>query len=199
MNDLRRPTLVIMVRAPVAGAVKTRLAREIGTMEALRFYRSATTSLLRRLGRDPRWRTVLAVTPDHARDAGFWPARLPRMAQGRGDLGARMRRCLDQVGPGPVLLVGSDIPGIMPCHIADASRLLRSHRLVFGPAEDGGFWLVGRARSRCPPGLFAEARWSGPHALADCVGNAPLAPAFAARLRDVDTREDWLRWRRDSR
>ncbi len=199
MADLRRPTLVIMVRAPVAGAVKTRLARQIGTIEALRFYRSATASLLRRLGRHPRWRTVLAVTPDHARAAGFWPAHLPRMAQGRGDLGARMRRCLDQAGPGPVLLVGSDIPGIMPGHIADASRLLRSHRLVFGPAEDGGFWLVGRARSRCPPGRFAGARWSGPNALADCVGNAPLAPGFAARLRDVDTHEDWLRWRRQTR
>lgn len=188
-----------MVRAPVAGAVKTRLAREIGTMEALRFYRSATTSLLRRLGRDPRWRTVLAVTPDRARDAGFWPARLPRMAQGRGDLGARMSRCLAQAGPGPTLLVGSDIPGIMPGHVAGALRLLRSRGLVFGPAEDGGFWLVGCSRLLRLPNLFTGARWSGPHALADCVLNAPVAPGFAERLQDVDTREDWLRWRGQTR
>jgi glycosyltransferase A (GT-A) superfamily protein (DUF2064 family) len=59
---------------------------------------------------------------------------------------------------------------------------------VFGPAGDGGFWLVGARRSRRLPPLFGNVRWSGPHALADVLGNLPrrVSVGFAARLGDVD-------------
>jgi len=67
------PTLAIMARRPVAGAVKTRLAQRIGAMEALRFYRTVSDDLLRRVQQDKRWRTVLAVTPESALGAGHWP------------------------------------------------------------------------------------------------------------------------------
>lgn len=63
-------TLVIMAKAPVLGRVKTRLAREVGAVEAARFYRVALARLLARLGPDPRWLTVVAVAPDTA----HWPA-----------------------------------------------------------------------------------------------------------------------------
>ena len=69
----RLPTLFVMVKAPVAGGAKTRLASAIGTGEALRFYRSVTASLLRRVGSDPRWRTVLAVSRTDIYRRGFGP------------------------------------------------------------------------------------------------------------------------------
>ena len=185
--------MFVMVKAPLAGAAKTRLAAVIGAAEALRFYRSSTTTLLRRIGSDPRWRTVLAVSPDRYVGSRFWPANLPRIAQGQGDLGERMQRLLEQPR-GPVMLIGSDIPGIRAGHIAEAFGVLSRSGFVFGPSEDGGFWLAGARRPR--PRLFRQVRWSTPHALADTLANLRRPAGFAATLADVDTEADWRRWRR---
>lgn len=189
-------TLYVMVKAPVAGAVKTRLARAVGPIEALRFYRTATAALLRRVGRDPRWRTVLAVAPDVKAGAGCWPAGMPRRAQGRGDLGDRMQRLFDEAPPGPVVIIGSDIPGIRRAHVARAFAALGAHEVVFGPAEDGGYWLVGARRRPTAPALFAGVRWSSEHALSDTTLNAKNKPALLDILPDVDGEADWRAWRR---
>lgn len=179
-------TLVLFAKAPRFGTVKTRLAATIGPVEALRFHRAQLRRLTRDLGRDRRWRTVLAVSPDTAR--GPWTGGLPVIGQGSGGLGPRMLRCLRTApGDGPVVLIGSDIPAVRPHHIARALALLSCHDAVFGPAEDGGFWLTGLSRRRPLPDPFAGARWSTPHALADCLANLPQARvALADRLADVD-------------
>jgi uncharacterized protein len=113
---------------------------------------------------------------------------VPIAPQGEGDLGTRMRRALAACPPGPAVLVGSDIPALSADHIAAAFRLLGSHDLVFGPAADGGFWLVGARRCPVLPPLFGPVRWSGRHALADVLSNLPrrVSAGFAARLDDVD-------------
>jgi glycosyltransferase A (GT-A) superfamily protein (DUF2064 family) len=172
-------TVILFVREPRLGVGKKRLARDIGALAALRFERAMLAQSLDRLGRDRRWRLLLAVTPDRA--ARRWQA----MPQGRGDLGARMRRALAACPRGPRLLVGSDIPDLKATHIAAAFALLGRHHLVFGPASDGGFWLVG---CRCRPPGFAAVRWSSPDALADALAGLPrgLSVGFAARLDDVD-------------
>jgi hypothetical protein len=192
----RRGLLVLFARAPRLGAVKRRLAREAGNAAALRFHRAMLASLARRLGRDRRWRTVLAVTPDRAR----FPAwRLPRVSQGRGDLGERMARALARDRRRAVL-VGSDIPGIRANDIAAAFRALDGRAdAVFGPAEDGGYWLVGLGPRR-PRDPFRGVRWSGPHALADTVANCRgRRVALLRRLRDVDDAADLAAWRRARR
>ena len=181
--------LVLFVRAPRLGVGKRRLAREVGDLAALRFERAMLVLLFRRLGRDRRWRLRLAVTPDRAVGRlRLWPRTAGIAPQGRGDIGARMRRALASCPPGPAVLIGADIPGVAPRHIADAFRLLGTHDLVFGPAGDGGFWLVGARRSPCLPRLFGAVRWSGPHALADVRRNLArrVSVGFAARLEDVD-------------
>jgi len=186
---MARRHLVLFVRAPRWGVGKRRLARDIGDAAALRFERAMLGLLLRRLARDRRWRLRLAVTPDHARwRARLWPRGIPVAAQGTGDLGTRMRRALAMCPPGPAVLVGSDIPALAAHHIAAAFRLLGRHDLVFGPAADGGFWLVGARRSPHLPPLFGPVRWSGPHALADVLNNLPrrVSVGVAARLEDVD-------------
>src|SRR5437764_400156 len=91
------------------------------------------------------------------------------IGQGSGDLGARMRRALAACPPGPVVLVGSDIPEITQAHIVDAFRVLGRDDLVFGPTCDGGFWLIGARRSPRLPPLFGAVRWSTPHALKDTL------------------------------
>ena len=179
-------TVIIFARAPRLGTVKRRLALGIGALAALRFYRGQLASLTRRLARDRRWRTVLAITPDRGR--ARWPAGVDRRPQGQGDLGQRMRRALARHRR--AVVVGTDIPGLVAADVAAAFRALGRARAVFGPAEDGGYWLVGLGPRR-PPRPFAGVRWSTRHALADTLANCAGHPvALLRRLRDVDTAAD---------
>jgi rSAM/selenodomain-associated transferase 1 len=175
-----RRHLILFVRLPRLAMGKRRLARDIGSVAALRFERLMLVRSLRRLSRDRRWRFRLAVTPD--REARRWPGAIP---QGAGDLGERMRRAMTRCGRGPVVLAGTDIPGLTAAHIAEAFKLLGRHDVVFGPAKDGGFWFVG-ARHRMPD--FGRVRWSSRHALDDVLSNLAksLSVGFAATLDDVD-------------
>jgi hypothetical protein len=230
------PVLVVMAKAPVCGAVKTRLARGIGAVSAVALTRTLTAALLRETAKEPRFRTVLAIAPPQALHARFlaWQANIRgpvipakrsasrdrkkpkpafatipdnacgvsgmtprRIAQSRGGLGERMQRIFDACGRGPLIIVGTDIPFIESGMIAEAFRLLRGSDAVFGPAEDGGYWLVGL---RCRPKLlrpFAGVRWSSPHALADTLENLSAhRAAFARTLFDIDTEADYRRYRR---
>jgi uncharacterized protein len=188
--------LVVMARAPRLGTVKRRLARDIGDVAALRFYRALTGGLLNDLSGDPRWQTWLAVTPDAAarNPGGLWGWRGPIVPQGRGDLGSRMARLFATLPPGPVAVVGSDIPGITRARIFAAFQALGAHDWVFGPAEDGGYWLVAARRRPVLRTPFAGVRWSTPDALADTLANlADARVAFVDRLRDIDSGADFNR------
>jgi rSAM/selenodomain-associated transferase 1 len=176
-----------MAKVPVAGAVKKRLACEIGVAGAVWFARAAGAALLARVASDPRWQTTITIAPDCGVTSRAWSFRLPRMPQGRGDLGARMQRILDRSPPGPVVIIGTDVPGIEAQQIAAAFRLLGSHDAVLGPATDGGYWLVGLKRRPRVLRPFGGVRWSGPHALADTLANlAGWKVGYAATLGDVD-------------
>jgi len=181
--------VAVFARAPRLGAVKRRLARGIGARAALRFHTQTLARLLRGLRKDRRFRTLLAVTPDRARVR--WPMRVPVIRQGPGDLGARMQRAFRRFPKRLVALVGSDIPGLGASDVAVALRLLGRAHAVFGPAEDGGYWLVAMAPRR-PARPFAGVRWSSPHALADTLVNFQgRRVALLRRLRDVDTEPDF--------
>ena len=189
-----RPTLIIMVKEPRPGRVKTRLAAGIGTIPATWWFRHTVRGLLRRLDRDPRWKTVLSVAPNPAVVARCWPAQIPRIPQGAGDLGARMLRALAATGPGPRVLIGGDIPDVRPAHIARAFRALGTAELVFGPAGDGGFWLVGaRNDLALNAGFMENIRWSHAETLNDTVKSATGRIAFVDTLDDVDTAADIAR------
>jgi uncharacterized protein len=181
-----RDLAIVLGRAPRLGVVKRRLARDVGEVAALRFHRTMLLGLLRRLRRDRRFETLLAVTPDRARVA--WRGRV--IGQGGGDLGVRMARALGRRRR--AVLVGCDIPGIGAADVAAAFRALGRADAVFGPAEDGGYWLVGLGPRR-PGRPFAGVRWSGPHALADTLANFRRhRVALLHRRRDVDTIEDLI-------
>jgi rSAM/selenodomain-associated transferase 1 len=183
-----------MAKAPVAGRVKTRLGRQIGAAAAARFYRHSLAALIQRLASDPRWETTIAVAGDGTLAARLLPHRAKRMRQVSGDLGARMQAIMDRLPPGPAVIVGTDIPGISPTHIVEAFRLLGRHDAVFGPARDGGYWLVGLKRCPRVVGAFAHVRWSGPQALRDTLANlAGKSVAFCAELGDVDEAADLVR------
>jgi len=191
-----RRHLILFVRAPQLGRGKRRLAQVIGDVATVRFERLMLALLLRRLTRDRRWRLRIAVTPDNARrQARYWRRGTEATGQGDGDLGIRMRRALAACPPGPVVLVGGDIPALAARHIAAAFHLLGSRDLVFGPAEDGGFWLIGARRSPRLPPPFEQVRWSSPHALADTLAELPrrVTVGLVERLEDVDDGEAYYR------
>ncbi len=187
-----RKTLVVLVKEPHPGRVKTRLGADLGMVAAAWWFRHQVHRLLRRI-EDPRWELVLAVSPDAEGLASrVWPAHLPRIEQGRGDLGARMGRLLRGLPPGPVCIIGADIPDVTSARVASAFKALGRAEAVFGPSEDGGYWLIGMRRSAAVPvGIFADVRWSSAHALRDTERSlAGLRIAHVDRLRDVDTVED---------
>jgi rSAM/selenodomain-associated transferase 1 len=191
--------LVIFARAPQFGRVKRRLAGAIGPVAAMRFYRLTLDRQIRTLSRDRRWTVWLFVTPDQAAGHPAWRGigRASVRSQGQGDLGRRMKQPFRLLPPGPLVLVGSDIPAMRPRHVARAFALLGRHELVFGPASDGGFWLIGARRSRpLPRSLFAEVRWSTADALADTLATIPAGytTGIADTLDDVDDVADLRRF-----
>ncbi len=104
-----------------------------------------------------------------------------------------MRHILEDTPRGPVVIIGGDIPGITPAIIRDAFKVLAGKDCVFGPAEDGGYWLMGMRRGArpLPAQLFEDVRWSCAHTLSDTLetlGGASVG--FATQLRDVDTVAD---------
>ena len=181
-----------MVKEPRPGRVKTRLGRDVGMTASAWWFRHQCRRLIRRL-QDPRWELILAVSPDQAgMTSRVWPGHLRRLPQGHGDLGVRMSRMFEVAPPGPKVIIGADIPGVTPALIADAFRALGQADAVFGPAPDGGYWLIGSTGGRgLPSGALQNVRWSTEHALADSRASMKgMRIAHIAQLRDVDTIAD---------
>lgn len=197
-------TLLVFAKAPVAGTVKTRLAAVVGAEGALAAYRALLAATLacaaaaRAAGivdRIELWCDPDAEAPALRQLAATHG--LARYPQSGGDLGERMRVALaSALGRAPrALLVGTDCPVLTPAYLADANARLATHDAVLGPAEDGGYVLVGARRTLS----FADVRWSTPHAYADTLA------AFAAdgvtcatlpALWDVDDAAGLARWQR---
>lgn len=184
-----RDTVVVFARAPRLGTVKRRLARNIGDRAALRFHQSTLTGLLRGLTGCRRLDVALAVTPDRARVRV--PSGVERIGQGRGDLGQRMGRALGRYRR--VALMGCDIPQACADDVRAAFRGLGRADAVFGPAADGGYWLIALGPRR-PGDLFGKTCWSTEHALADTLRQfRSHRVGFIRTLSDVDTVADYQR------
>ncbi len=184
-----RDTVIVFARAPRLGTVKRRLARDIGDRAALRFHQSTLTALLRGLAGCRRFDVARAVTPERAR--GRAPAGVERIGQGRGDLGQRMGRALGRHRR--VALMGCDIPLAGADDVRAAFRGLGRTDAVFGPAADGGYWLIALGPRR-PGDLFGKTRWSTEYALADTLRQFRNHRVGLIRaLSDVDTAADYQR------
>lgn len=188
-----------MAKAPRLGQGKSRLAREVGRVEALRINRllHARTT---RAAIDARWRTLLCISPDRDIDlvlSSVWPLGSPqclRQPQGQGDLGARLARAL--APHCSVAVVGTDCPSMTRGHVAAAFRALCRKPFALGPAHDGGFWILAARDGGAAARAMRGVRWSSKHAAADVV--AALGKhnvAVLATLRDVDTLADWRAYR----
>jgi len=163
--------IVVFAKAPEPGKVKTRLIPALGEAGAAALHRRLVMHSLRAAQDADLGPVELWCAPDtrHAffaeceRDFG-----VSLHSQCEGDLGARMRRALETIleRARRAILVGSDIPALSAQYLRDAERALsRAHDAVIGPAEDGGYVLIGLVR--CDPELFRDIPWGGPEVLAE--------------------------------
>jgi rSAM/selenodomain-associated transferase 1 len=186
-----RAALLVMAKAPLLGHGKSRLAADLGSVEAWRINRMLHAKTLRAV-RDPRWSVTLCVTPRSALRLllpGIWPHDIPRKAQGGGDLGQRLARVLSPCWN--VAVIGTDCPAIDRAHIASAFAALRRAPFALGPAEDGGFWILAARSGRAAVRAMAGVRWSTRNAAADILSNLGAANVVRlATLRDIDTAAD---------
>ncbi|MDW3099067.1 MAG: TIGR04282 family arsenosugar biosynthesis glycosyltransferase [Alphaproteobacteria bacterium] len=188
-----------MAKAPAMGRVKTRLAKDVGLVEATRFYRVALARLIRRLAADPRWQTVVAASPDtQASPDQRWLQNAHAVVpQGEGDLGSRMQHVFDTAPKGPVVIIGSDIPEISARHIAQAFKALGTNDAVMGPSVDGGYWLIGQKRMPKVLMPFEGVEWSSGRERDQTLANFGSARvAMLSELSDVDSGADHAGWRK---
>lgn len=202
------PTAVLVfVRAPEPGRVKTRLAAAIGPDPALRVYRRLAEHTIREAlasGSEVR----VHYTPEGSGDAvRAWLGGGPvYLSQSEGDLGERMRAAFARAfgdGRQRVVIIGSDLPEMREELLRRAFALLDAHEAVLGPARDGGYYLLGL--KGLPEGIFDGIAWSTPSVLAatqERLRAAGIAPAMLETLSDVDEAEDlppgWLEDARQS-
>lgn len=193
---MMRPELYIFAKKPGMGAAKTRLARDIGVTHSQRINRAMSAQVLRHVT-DPRWDTSLYVAP--ARAVGTVPAwdGMAQRAQPKGSLSPRLAEVFSGAKR-PVLVIGTDCPQVSVRDIADALKALRTAPFVFGPASDGGFWLMG-AVAPLKPGVFEGVRWSSEYTLRDLESRLRGGVAKLRTLTDVDDGEGLAVWKQSAR
>ena len=153
-----------MAKAPVAGAVKTRLVPALGAEGAARLAQhmlAATVAAAKDAGLGVP-ELCASPHPAHKTWEGLLPEGVIATDQGVGDLGARMASAAQRVigGGQPVLLVGTDCPDLTPARFRMMAEQLADHDAVIQPAADGGYVLLGLRRF--DPSLFTDIEWSGP-------------------------------------
>ncbi len=153
----REPLIQIFCKAPVLGKVKTRLIQKLGARAALDLYQQMFERLIAELSAS-RFNTELWISPDKDH-AFFEPYAFARFQQAGTDLGGRMSTALRDglTRHESVILVGTDLPLINRAYIDLAVNALRDHDVIIGPAEDGGYGLVGIKGEI--PDLFSDIDW----------------------------------------
>jgi uncharacterized protein len=199
-------TVVVFARAPEPGKVKTRLIPVLGEEGAAALHRrlvahSLAVATAAGIGPVELWCAPDTGDPffdDCERRFG-----VSLHSQGEGDLGARMQRAFEAVlaRARRAILVGSDIPALSARYLRDAERVLaRGDDVVIGPAEDGGYVLIGL--SRRDPELFRGIPWGGPEVLAETrrrVAALRWRSSELSALWDMDRPEDLQRLPEDLR
>jgi len=194
-----RCAVAVFAKAPVPGAVKTRLVPVLTPSQAAALHeklveRALATARDAAIGPVELWCTPDAQHPFFARCARRFGATLH--VQEGIDLGERMARAFENAHRArrALVLIGSDCPALGPHDLRDAAAALAPGHVVFAPAEDGGYVLVALAEPA--PALFSGMRWGDPDVMLRTREHAARAGLVVKELRtlwDVDRPEDWQR------
>ncbi len=189
--------LIIFIKNPRLGQVKTRLARDVGEEKALECYFELlhhTRSLALQICNCERW----LFYSDYLDTQDQWDNKYFKKAlQKIGTLGERLKHAAAHVVKESQthIIMGSDCPYITKVHVDLAFATLQNHDLVIGPATDGGYYLIGATNYY--PSLFEDIRWSTEHTLSDTLRKADelnLKTFMLETLDDIDTIADWQKF-----
>ncbi len=203
---MRHPSgrILIFAKAPVPGEVKRRLAKTLGADEATKVYEAMLEYVVAMAARSGLSPITLCVTPDsgHPLFQSLSERFGVELEPQRGaDLGERMAHALESALETAeyAILIGSDCPLLDEAYLAQALEgLAQGAEAMFGPAEDGGYVLVGLRRSE--PALFRDLPWGGERVMAitreRCAEKAIRLKELAV-LYDIDRENDFARFRRE--
>ncbi|MGZ6275583.1 MAG: TIGR04282 family arsenosugar biosynthesis glycosyltransferase [Syntrophales bacterium] len=189
--------LIMFVRFPGQGQVKSRLAKDIGEEPATNLYRCFVDDLSERFSKEP-YRLCLAFHPremEHEMKEmlGHDFSYIPQTGE---DLGERMKlaflRCFSE-GARSVVLIGSDIPDLPARIVDEAFRALDKYGTVIGPSLDGGYYLLGFRQETFNEGIFARLPWGAETVFQQTMNILHMAGALVHVLPvwwDIDKHED---------
>lgn len=195
-------TIIIFVKAPVPGQVKTRLIPALGEKGASELYRAMamdTLQVARQVSGVDVKVAYQACLPDRQahedfRDVSWLSGKVDWFAQEGKDLGERLIHAIQRTlanRSGPVVVIGSDLPALSPVLLETAFEHLKNKHVVLGPSSDGGYYLIGLTHPL--PVLFKGISWSGPKVLRQTqriLTQEGIAAAILPVERDIDTPED---------
>jgi uncharacterized protein len=194
-------SLIVFVKNPVEGRVKTRIAATVGHAKAVEVYtellyhtRQVIEDFLEMMPSSPFFR-IQIYYGDEVNPNDLWDA-LPvqKFIQKGTDLGERMYNAFAhefETGAKRVAIIGSDCFGLKPIHLKNAFDQLTAQEAVIGPANDGGYYLL--ALKRFHPSVFQNKSWSQPMLFDETLESLKYYRIVLLEfLSDVDTWEDYL-------
>lgn len=192
-----RNVLIVFVKEPRPGAVKTRLLPALDPQSAAELYRALAEEEIRqtapRAGEYARL-FFFHAPPGSAEAMSSWLPGETFLPQRDGDLGARMSAAFDETfrrGARRAAVIGTDVPWVHRGLVAEAFSALDAHDVVLGPTSDGGYYLLALARPQ--PALFQGIAWSTASVLTstmDCAAALGLRVRLLPELPDIDTWDD---------
>lgn len=197
MNTRSSNCILLLVKSPVAGKVKTRLAAEIGDDAALRLYRCFVEDMVSMVDNPDVTLRLLVHPPEAMSKVRRWLGDRHSYSPQRGDdLGARLKNAFAgafEEGFAKVVAIGSDSPDLPEQFLREAFDALESHDAVLGPTSDGGYYLLGFSQDSFVTEAFDNIAWST-SAVCDQTRERLRTKGLKVRLLplwyDVDTRAD---------
>ena len=188
---MNKNIVIVFVRNPELGKVKTRLAKTIGDENALKIYTillKHTESVLHKVSSDK-----VVYYSEEIQVNDLWDAtRYQKKLQQGANLGARMQNAFETAFKNSyekVVIVGSDLFDLKPSHIEDAFSALENNEVVLGPSLDGGYYLLGMKKMH--PTVFKNKEWGTDSVLESTLKNLNQQNVkLLEALNDIDTFED---------
>lgn len=184
------PTVALFARYPRAGEAKTRLIPALGVDGAAALHRRLVERTLGVIRASGLPFAVWTTGADEGEFRDWLGDAMALTAQGEGDLGARLAQV-----PAPAILLGADVPDLSPAHLRDAAGALQEVPVVIGPAQDGGYYLLGFTQP--VPFLWPDMAWGTDRVLRETearLRRAGVAYRLLEPLSDCDRPEDLARW-----
>ena len=185
--------LVLFCKYPKPGEAKTRLIPALGAEGAAEVHRQLAERTVGVLLEAGIGEVKIAYTGADEADFREWLGRdIALVEQVDGDLTARL---LSQIDPAPVIFFGADTPDLSPAIVRAAVAALEDSEVVIGPAEDGGYYLIGMAGALCE--LITDMPWSTSKVLPETLRRLDglgIEPHILPTLADCDRPDDLARW-----